>query len=58
MKRGRKRQHNANIPGHIDQAALPRSVYFDHRGAGCWYILYFHEAGRRQRQNLCASYFS
>ncbi|WP_305197567.1 hypothetical protein [Klebsiella pneumoniae] len=28
MKRGRKRQHNPNIPGHIDQAALPRSVYF------------------------------
>jgi site-specific recombinase XerC len=54
MKRGRKRQHNPNIPGHIDQTALPRSVYFDHRGAGCWYILYFNEAGRRQRQNLCA----
>ncbi|NNA99321.1 site-specific integrase [Pseudomonas gessardii] len=54
MKRGRKRQHNPNIPGHIDQAALPRSVYFDHRGAGCWYSLYFNEAGRRQRQNLCA----
>lgn len=55
MKRGRKRQHNPNIPGHIDQTALPRDVYFDHRGSGCWYILYFNEAGRRQRANLCAA---
>ena len=55
MKRGRKRQHNPNIPGHIDQTALPRDVYFDHRGSGCWYTLYFNEAGRRQRTNLCAA---
>lgn len=55
MKRGRKRQHNPNIPRHIDQSALPRDVYFDHRGSGCWYILYFNEAGRRQRKNLCAA---
>lgn len=33
MKRGRKRQHNPNIPGHIDQSAIPRDVYFDHRGS-------------------------
>ncbi|RYF49360.1 MAG: integrase, partial [Cytophagaceae bacterium] len=55
MKRGRKRQHNPNIPGHIDQSAIPRDVYFDHRGSGCWYTLYFNEAGRRQRTNLCAA---
>jgi len=55
MKRGRKRQHNPNMPKHIDQTALPRDVYFDHRGSGCWYTLYFNEAGRRQRSNVCAA---
>lgn len=55
MKRGRKRQHNPRIPGHIDQTALPRDVYFDHRGSGCWYRLSFNEAGRRVRKNLCGS---
>ncbi|KPY57621.1 tyrosine recombinase XerC [Pseudomonas amygdali] len=53
MKRGRKRQHNPNIPKYIDQTAIPRDVYFDHRGSGRWYTLYFNEAGRRQRTNLC-----
>ncbi|RMV68374.1 Site-specific recombinase, phageintegrase family [Pseudomonas caricapapayae] len=55
MKRGRKRRDNPNIPSHIDQSSLPRNVYFDHRGSGCWYTLYFNEAGRRRRTNLCAS---
>jgi integrase len=55
MKRGRKRQASPHIPAHIDQAALPRNVYFDHRGAGCWYTLFFNEAGRRQRKNLCGA---
>jgi site-specific recombinase XerC len=55
MKRGRKRQHNPNMPRHIDQTALPRDVYFDHRGSGIWYTLYYNEAGRRQRKNLCGA---
>jgi site-specific recombinase XerC len=55
MKPGPKRQHSPHIPGHIDQTALPRGVYFDHRGAGCWYVLFANEAGRRQRQNLCGA---
>lgn len=55
MKRGRKRQFNPQIPGHIDQAALPRGVYYDHRGEGRWYLLSLNEAGRRTRQNLCGS---
>jgi site-specific recombinase XerC len=55
MKPGPKRQHSPHIPGHIDQAALPRGVYFDHRGSGCWYVLFTNEAGRRQRQNLCGA---
>lgn len=54
-KRGRKRQFNPNMPKHIDQNALPGDVYFDHRGAGCWYRLSFNEAGRRQRKNLCGA---
>lgn len=53
MKRGPARRHNPNIPHHIDQTALPRGVYFDERGSGCWYVLFFNEAGRRQRKNLC-----
>lgn len=55
MKRGRKRQFNPNMPAHIDQTALPRDVYFDHRGAGVWYRLSFNEAGRRVRKNLCGA---
>lgn len=55
MRRGRKRKHNPHIPGHIDQASLPKDVYFDHRGDGIWYRLAFNEAGRRTRQNLCGS---
>ncbi|WP_341522178.1 integrase [Pseudomonas sp. G.S.17] len=55
MKPGPKRQYSPKIPGHIDQTALPRGVYFDHRGAGCWYLLSTNEAGRRQRKNLCGA---
>jgi site-specific recombinase XerC len=55
MRRGRKRKHNPLIPKHIDQSALPKDVYFDHRGEGRWYRLAFNEAGRRTRQNLCSA---
>ncbi|MFK0924058.1 tyrosine recombinase XerC [Pseudomonas aeruginosa] len=55
MRRGRKRQANPHIPAHIDQASLPKDVYFDHRGAGCWYRLSMNEAGRRVRKNLCGA---
>lgn len=55
MKRGRKRQFNPHIPKHIDQTAIPLDVYYDHRGAGCWYRLSLNEAGRRQRKNLCGA---
>ena len=46
MRRGRKRKHNPLIPKHIDQSALPKDVYFDHRGEGRWYRLAFNEAER------------
>ncbi|PAV48465.1 integrase [Pseudomonas sp. HAR-UPW-AIA-41] len=52
MRRGRKRQHSPHIPKHIDQAALPAAVYFDHRGSGVWYTLYLDEAGKQRRTNL------
>lgn len=55
MKRGPKRKFNPSIPAHIDQTSLPRDVYYDQRGAGVWYRLYFNEAGRRQRQNIAGS---
>lgn len=53
MRQGRKRRHNPQIPAHIDQSALPRGLYYDHRGSGYWYRLSHNEAGRRTRQNLC-----
>lgn len=37
--RGRPRRHNPTIPSHIDQAALPRGLYWDKSGAGRWYVL-------------------
>lgn len=39
MPRGRKRKHNPTIPAHIDQAALPRGLYWDKSGHGRWYVL-------------------
>ena len=38
MPRGRPRKHNPAIPAHIDQAALPRGIYWDNSGAGRWYV--------------------
>jgi integrase len=39
MPRGRKRKHNPSIPHHIDQAAIPKGVYWDASGNGRWYVL-------------------
>lgn len=50
MRRARK--HNPHIPPHIDQAAIPAAVFFDHRGRGTWYTLHRDEAGRQRRQNI------
>lgn len=36
MPRGRPRKHNPSIPAHIDQAAIPRGIYWDPSGAGRW----------------------
>lgn len=48
----RPRKHNPNIPEHIDQAAIPAAVFFDHRGNGSWYTSFRDEAGRQRRKNI------
>ncbi|WP_285315388.1 site-specific integrase [Stenotrophomonas maltophilia] len=34
----RPRKHNPSIPPHIDQAKIPKGVYWDATGRGRWYI--------------------
>lgn len=55
MRRSRKRKHNPNIPPHIDQAAIPAAVFYDHRGNGTWYTLSRDEAGKQRRQNIATN---
>lgn len=55
MKKARKRKHNPHIPSHIDQAALPAAVYFDHRGAGNWYTSHRDEYGKQRRRNIASA---
>ncbi|KEX94746.1 integrase [Pseudomonas putida] len=53
MRKARKRKHNPHIPAHIDQAAIPAAVYFDHRkGAGLWYTSHTDENGKQRRRNI------
>lgn len=52
MRKARKRKHSPHIPGHIDQAALPAAIYFDHRGSGVWYTLHYDETGKQRRKNV------
>ncbi|WP_254574428.1 integrase [Stenotrophomonas acidaminiphila] len=42
MTRGRKRKFSPEIPGHIDQGALPKGIYW---GNGRWYWLEPHPEG-------------
>ncbi|MDA5337848.1 integrase [Stenotrophomonas maltophilia] len=37
----RPRKHNPTIPGHIDQKAIPKGIYWDKSGSGRWYVLDF-----------------
>ena len=32
----RNRKHNPTIPAHIDQAKIPRGIYWDATGRGRW----------------------
>jgi site-specific recombinase XerC len=52
MRKARKRKHSPHIPAHIDQAALPAAIYFDHRGSGVWYTLHYDETGKQRRKNV------
>lgn len=48
---GRKRKFNPSIPGHIDQAALPKGIYWEDNR---WYILEPHPEGGRPRKRTVA----
>lgn len=50
--RGRKRQHDATIPAHIDQGAIPRGVYWDRTGSGRWYVFERDVDGRAKRKTI------
>ncbi|WP_313253244.1 integrase [Stenotrophomonas sp.] len=52
MGRGRKRKYNPDIPGHIDQGALPRGIYW---GDGRWYVLEPHPEGIGQKKHTVAN---
>lgn len=52
MKRGRPRKHNPHIPAHVDQSALPRGIYFDHRDSGTWYTLDLDHDNKQRRRNV------
>lgn len=52
MRKARKRKHSPHIPARIDQAALPATIYFDHRGSGVWYTLHYDETGKQRRKNV------
>ena len=38
MPRGRPRKSNPNIPAHVDQASIPKGMYWDPTGNGRWYV--------------------
>lgn len=47
----RKRKHDPTIPPHIDQAAIPRGVYWDRSGKGRWYRFVLKD-GKAARETL------
>ena len=51
MARGRKRGFNSSIPKHIDQASLPKGIYWSD---GRWYLLEAHPEGGRPRKRTVA----
>lgn len=53
--RGRPRKHDPSIPAHIDQAALPKGIYWDRSGNGRWYVLEDHPEGGARRKATVAS---
>lgn len=47
----RRRKLDLTIPAHIDQASIPRGVYWDRTGNGRWYVLE-HEGGKRRAKTI------
>jgi site-specific recombinase XerC len=52
MTRGRKRKHNPSIPAHIDQAAIPKGLYWDATGAGRWYAREVDATGKSKARTV------
>jgi hypothetical protein len=55
MSRGRKRKPNPTIPAHIDQARIPKGLYWDGRGAGRWYVFEANEQGKPRPRIVAAA---
>lgn len=55
MARGRKRKFDPTIPAHIDQARIPKGIYWDKSGSGRWYVREPHPEGGRLRTKTVAS---
>jgi site-specific recombinase XerC len=55
MTRGRKRKADPSIPRHIDQAALPRGLYWDRTGAGRWFVFETGAHGRPKRTTVATA---
>lgn len=51
MARGRKRKFKPDLPAHIDQAALPRGIYWEENR---WYVLVDVPGRRRPRKRTVA----
>lgn len=47
---GRPRLHDSTIPGHVDQATIPKGAYWDSRDR-VWYTI-LDQAGERRRRKL------
>lgn len=55
MTRGRKRKLNPTIPGHIDQAGIPKGLYWDSRGAGRWYVFETNADGKLRARTVAGA---
>lgn len=54
MPRARSK-HDPSIPRHIDQAQIPRGIYWDKSGNGRWFVLERQADGKPKRRTVAAS---
>ncbi|ODT97303.1 MAG: hypothetical protein ABS82_01235 [Rhodanobacter sp. SCN 67-45] len=52
MTRGRKRKFDPTIPKYIDQAKIPRGIYWDRSGSGRWYVRETDDDGRVRAKRI------